>query len=604
MSKDLTTALAVALALTAPAALADVTPAEVWASWQQGGQGRTTTAASTQTTGDSLIVSGINTVIAGEGGNTSILLGEVRFRDNGDGTVAVLFPDSFPVLVTTPLSPGSAQTEEITVTLTIPGHAITASGTATALSYQTDFPTAAATATVVDATDGSGAVDIAVNLTGASGTYQLQAADLSTDMTHAYKARTVDLKLTSSGGADLDGTFALSLTDLAGGLGLSGIPPDGGPDFQLALNQGMTLDLNASYGIGSFDVTATDQGNPLKINGTLGGGDFAARFTDQIFRYQAMAKAMSLNVAATDPSSGQPFSLSATLASTASSAEIAGPNWADSDDFNAALKRGVTLSASADLGPAMVDFTSGQTAPNQTGPKTSLTAQIGGADTRLAMNDTQLGYDLNAKALSFSVAAPDLSMPEGGVDLTELALSFVMPLMKSDTPEPFGLLLKIIDLDLADGVWALFDPSGLLPRDPATLILDAKGSATLTQDITDDAVIAGTPPGLLNALDLPQLLLRIAGAEVAATGAFTFDNSDTTTFPGIPLPTGKLDITALGLNGLIDTLVNMGILSSDEAMQARMLIAVIANSSPDKDEMTSVLEFRDKGFFANGARLQ
>ena len=66
-----------------------------------------------------------------------------------------------------------------------------------------------------------------VFLTGASGTYQLQAADLSTDMTHAYKARTVDLKLTSSGGADLDGTFALSLTDLAGGLGLSGIPPDG-----------------------------------------------------------------------------------------------------------------------------------------------------------------------------------------------------------------------------------------------------------------------------------------------------------------------------------------------------------------------------------------
>jgi hypothetical protein len=34
-----------------------------------------------------------------------------------------------------------------------------------------------------------------------------------------------------------------------------------------------------------------------------------------------------------------------------------------------------------------------------------------------------------------------------------------------------------------------------------------------------------------------------------------------------------------------------------------MLIAVIANSNPDKDEMTSLLEFRDKGFFANGARL-
>ena len=597
MFKGQTAVLAVAAALTAPAVLADVTPAEVWENWQQGGQGRTITAASAETVGDSLIVSGINTVIAGEGGDTSILIGEVRFRDNGDGTVAVLFPDRFPVLITTPATPESAQMEEITLTLKMPGNAITASGTAASLSYKTDFPSVQAAATMPDAEGSGGTVDIAVNLTGASGTYLVQAGEVGSNMTHAYRAKTVDVKLTTSGGVDMDGTFALSLTDLGAGLELTGIPPDGGPDFQLALNQGMTLDLNASYGIGSFDVTAADKGNPLKINGTLGGGDVAASITGSLFRFRADARALSLNAAATDQ--GQPFTFSATLASMASSAEIAGSNWTDTEDFDAALKRGLTVAASAALGPAMVDFASGQTAP-----KTTLTAQIGGVDTRFAMKAAQMDYDLNARALTFAVAAPDMPVPEASADLTELALNFAMPLMKSDTPAPFSLVLKIVDLDVVDAIWAQIDPAAQLPRDPATLILDTKGTATLTQDMVNETATGGTSPGLLNSLDLTQLLLRIAGAEVAAAGGFIFDNSDTVTFSGIPLPTGKLDITALGLNGLIDTLVNMGLVPEDQAMQGRMMLSMFANSSAEKDEITSTLEFKDKGFFANGQRLQ
>jgi hypothetical protein len=35
-----------------------------------------------------------------------------------------------------------------------------------------------------------------------------------------------------------------------------------------------------------------------------------------------------------------------------------------------------------------------------------------------------------------------------------------------------------------------------------------------------------------------------------------------------------------------------------------MMMAMFTNSAPDKDELTSVLEFKDKGFYANGQRLQ
>ena len=598
MSKAQTAALATAFALTAPALWADVTPQEVWDSWQEGGQGRTITAANEETVGDSLIVTGINTVIAGEDGDTSILISEVRFNDTGDGTVAVVFPDSFPVLITPPMDPVTMQQEEVTLTLKMPGHSIIASGTPDALSYQTDFPSIDASATVPN-DDGAGTVAIGATLTGATGTYLVQAGEVGTNMTHDYRAKTVDVKISTSGATDGDGSFALSLTDLGGGLELTGLPADGGADFQLALNQGMTMDLNASYGIGSFDLTATDQGTPLKLNGTLGGGDLVASFTASLFRYQTNAKALALNIAATDTTTGDPFTLSATLASTASSAEISGTDWTDTEDFNAALKRGVTVSASAALGPAMVDFVSGQAAP-----KTSLITSIGSVETRFAMKAAQMDYDLSAKALKFSAAVPDMPVPEGSVDLTELAVTFAMPLTASDKPAPFNLLLKIVDLDVVEALWAQIDPTGQLPHDPATLILNTKGTATLTQDLADESVMDGAPPGLLNSLDLTQLLIRLAGAEVTALGGFTFDNSDTTTFPGMPLPTGKLDIKALGLNALADKLVAMGLVPEDEVMTGRMMLSMFANSNPATDEITSTLEFKDKGFFANGARLQ
>jgi hypothetical protein len=39
-------------------------------------------------------------------------------------------------------------------------------------------------------------------------------------------------------------------------------------------------------------------------------------------------------------------------------------------------------------------------------------------------------------------------------------------------------------------------------------------------------------------------------------------------------------------------------------MTGRMMLSMFANSNPATDEITSTLEFKDKGFFANGARLQ
>ena len=72
----------------------------------------------------------------------------------------------------------------------------------------------------------------------------------------------------------------------------------------------------------------------------------------------------------------------------------------------------------------------------------------------------------------------------------------------------------------------------------------------------------------------------------------------------MPAPTGKVDLKIIGLNGLIDKLVAMGLLPEDQAMQGRMMLSMFANPGAGEDEMTSTLEFKDQHFYANGQQLQ
>ncbi|MEY3533708.1 MAG: hypothetical protein RI979_1732, partial [Pseudomonadota bacterium] len=120
------------------------------------------------------------------------------------------------------------------------------------------------------------------------------------------------------------------------------------------------------------------------------------------------------------------------------------------------------------------------------------------------------------------------------------------------------------------------DPTGAVPHDPATLVIDTTGTALLKADLMASAE-GTTPVAELHSLNVNDLTARVAGAELTGTGAFTFDNTDLTTFGGMPAPTGKLELKLMGGNGLLDALVSMGMLSEDDAMGARMMIAMFAN---------------------------
>ena len=166
------------------------------------------------------------------------------------------------------------------------------------------------------------------------------------------------------------------------------------------------------------------------------------------------------------------------------------------------------------------------------------------------------------------------------------------------------------DFAVSDMIWGLLDPSAQLPRDPATLALDLSGKAKVLFDfLNPDQAAAlqssGAAPGELNALTLKSLVLDAVGARLTGTGDFTFDNSDLTSFDGMPRPTGAVDLKLVGGNGLLDKLVAMGMLPQEQAMGARMMMGLLAVAGTEPDTLNSKIEINDAGhILANGQRIQ
>lgn len=270
-------------------------------------------------------------------------------------------------------------------------------------------------------------------------------------------------------------------------------------------------------------------------------------------------------------------------------------------DMAAALKAGFATDGSFSAGKTTYDIDIN----DQTG-NTKITGTGATTGLAFAMNEQRIAYSGSATGVTTTMASPEIPFPSISLSYAEAAFNLLMPVSPSETPADFAFLTKLVDFTISDEVWDMFDPGKQLPRDPATLIIDTKGTATLKSSIFDTAAMeaAGTtPPGELNSLDVTELRAKIAGADLTGNGGFTFDNTDTTTFQGFPAPTGKLDLKLTGANALMDKLVAMGLVPEDQLMGFRMMLSMFANATGE-DELTSTLEFKDKGFFANGQRLQ
>lgn len=507
---------ALVMTLAAPA-LADVTPEQVWENWLAlaQGNGQTITTDSVARDGDTLVVTGVKVGLAQEGMTGEGSIEEMRFTDQGDGTVAVTMSDSYPITLTIdpPADETGADAEPTTVTIGItqPGLAIVASGDTAETTYDFTAPTMTVALTSIEGVEAE-AVDATAEatLTNVTGRYLFAAGEGETsDLTSSFAAETLTLVVE---GTDPDPS--------------PGTDPAAGPS---------TVKLNLSMA----DITGT-------TNGTLLG-----------------AAAMV--------------------------------------DMAAALQAGFASEGTINTGLTTYDME----VTEATGV-TKITGKGDSSSIGFAMDASRLSYSGGAKGVTMAMSAPDIPFPQVNLAYAEAAFSFLMPVGPTEEPADFSLLTRIVDLTISEEIWAIFDPTSQLPRDPATLVIDTKGKAKLTANLMDPAAMEAmgdAPPGELNALDITELRAKVAGAELTGTGALTFDNTDLVTYGGFPAPTGQIDLKLVGGNGLMDKLVTMGLLPEDQAMGFRMMLSMFANATGE-DELTSVLEFKDGGFFANGQQLQ
>ena len=503
MTRFLTCTSAIGLVFLATSASAAVTPQEVWASWQAmlTSAGQELTVGDTADSGSAIEVTDVAVTQKDPmGGSASISFDKLTFTDNGDGTVTVAMPDSYPLALAFPAEadgPGSMK-----LTVSQPGMTIVAGGSATETSY--DFTAPSMTIKLDEITDASGKVldtQADMVMTEATAKY-LVAQDgdkTGLDMSYAAKGVVLNVSGTDNSGSGGQGKGTVSLADLSGTTKGNFLGADIMANMAVALNSGFTMDSTMSFGAMLADLDITEASGPTKMTAVATGGGF-----------------------------------------------------------------------------------------------------------NVAMNKDRMNYGTSLTGAKFTVSGAEIPFPQVELAFAESGFNVMMPVSKSDSPQDFTFLTKLVDFTVSEDIWAIIDPGAALSREPATVIVDLKGTGFWTKDIMDPSVQMDgmEAPGELHSLDLTQVLAKAAGAEVSATGGLTFDNADLATFDGVPRPEGKITVGIKGVNQLVDNLIAIGILSDDDAMGFRMGLAMFARPGAGPDELTSEIEFKDGGLFANGQQLQ
>ncbi len=230
-----------------------------------------------------------------------------------------------------------------------------------------------------------------------------------------------------------------------------------------------------------------------------------------------------------------------------------------------------------------------------------------------------LNFELSDQAIDYGGEAEDVSMTLSGMEIPfpELNFSFEktggrlqIPVDALEDAGDFALKIELVGLSISEQLWGMFDPTAVLPRDPATLIIDTTGKLRWLFDIFDPEAAAlvettGGEPAEVEALEINNLVLSLIGAELTGEGGFTFDNSDKTTFDGMPKPTGSIALNLIGANGVMDNLVKLGFVPEEQVMGARMMLGLFARPGAGADELVSEIQVTEDGqVLANGQRLR
>jgi hypothetical protein len=375
------------------------------------------------------------------------------------------------------------------------------------------------------------------------------------------------------------------------GLTLVAREADGGLAYDYQAAQ-LDVAYDSTYPGVSFDGTEAPK---VTAAGTVGFTNLSGVYSDtpgtnRTFGLDIAADVLAYNTSQDDPgmelkqtttseTQGVEMSFDLALPTTIALAAMQSPA-----DFATALNEGLSLSASTKQGDS-----SGTMKQENAFMPMDLVIKASGGEATALFNKDAFQIKSMAAGLDIESAAGALPVP---VKVTSGPMEFGMtsPVIANEVAGDYGFVLKLSQFSLNEEAWAMFDPNGALPRDAADVAIDISGKAKIDIPAMIAANEVGGPPVVPapETLNITELGLKVAGAALAGTGAFTFDNS-----MGIPMPLGEANISVTGANALIDGLIATGLLAEEDAMGARMMMGMFMVPGANADELTSKIEAKE-----------
>lgn len=341
-------------------------------------------------------------------------------------------------------------------------------------------------------------------------------------------------------------------------------------------NDAAMMDMVFSFGAATADYT-------LKTSGT------------KLATFTGGAADMVMNVVAQGPDGN--LDMRVTYTGLSFEGEVPVLNVSDPMAiFNAEETARMVFTAAASQSSVRFEEAMDSFAMDQKSGATRFSATFGGG---------QLEYGFEGRDTTLSIAGTALPMPPVDARFDVFGFRFAMPTMPREEVGELAFDLRLEGLGVSEALWGMFDPGAALPRDPATLVLRVKSAARALVAFMDPQAMESAPPMdgppfQFEDLRIEELTLRIAGAEVRATGAATINNDGPA-----PMPVGGIDVSLSGVLGLAEKLQAIGLVPPQMAASLPAMLATFAVPGSTPDSFTSRVEMTAEGSItANGVPLQ
>lgn len=284
-----------ALLMSSTAAMADVTPEQVWESWQKqySAYGFTVTPGAVERDGDVLTISDL--VLTNETtteigtdkqvSKTKLTVPAILLEDLGDGTVKGAVEGEITGSNDTTDAAGKTETAKIKIDKT--DASVVISGTPEEMSYLVDAPSISASIEAQPSAPGSQPALLGMTLTGLTGTQTMSSVGGQSTKAD-LKASAMSLSMT---GADPEESTTIDAKVEMKDLAIKGdsLMPEGADAAQLgdAIGKGMRTNSDMSYGALSYTMQSGTKTGPVSVSGSAEGGHAIIAFSRDGVRYAA-----------------------------------------------------------------------------------------------------------------------------------------------------------------------------------------------------------------------------------------------------------------------------------------------------------------------------